>query len=312
VQRRSTPLKTQPLFGVKGVRGICWQVHRASAEGLVCLGSAAGVSENFSSGCARCTGVHACAQQRLLCGPVTQAQHCDRGNTCAQGGCGLRRSGQAPCRACAARQQERGADAGRAGGGERLEERRGPVLGAPADQVPVAACGRDLVLVAPPERCLRQHCGLTSFCPLLTPKVQRCVPGVLFLLAARVTQARQRTERPAGVLACRARLPRMVHSWLRNYVAVLALYFAVGGVWSYYIYWCFGSALFAPGAMPGVPDVVEQIKACPNGCTRMHRSVLLSASRPCSITHRASCIMGASAFCNVNVWMLGARVGTWG
>jgi len=208
VQRCSTPLKSQPLFGVKGVRGVCWQVHRASAEGLVCLGSAAGVSENFSSGCARCTGVHACAQQRLLCGPVTQAQHCDRGNTCAQGGCGLRRSGQAPCRACAARQQERGADAGRAGGGERLEERRGPVLGAPADQVPGAACGRDLVLVAPPERCLRQHCGLTSFCPLLTPKVQGCVPGVLFLLAVCVTQARQRTERPAGCSraghACRA------------------------------------------------------------------------------------------------------------
>jgi len=54
----------------------------------------------------------------------------------------------------------------------------------------------------------------------------------------------------------------MVHSWLRNYVAVLALYFAVGGVWSYYIYWCFGAALFAPGTMPGVPDVVEQIKVC--------------------------------------------------
>ena len=53
----------------------------------------------------------------------------------------------------------------------------------------------------------------------------------------------------------------MLHSWLRNYVAVLALYFAVGGVWSYYIYWCFGAALFGPGKMPGMPDVLEQIKA---------------------------------------------------
>ena len=59
----------------------------------------------------------------------------------------------------------------------------------------------------------------------------------------------------------RDKLPRAVHSWLRNYVAVLALYFAVGGAWSYYIYWCFGTVLFAPGKMPGVPDVVEQIKA---------------------------------------------------
>ena len=55
----------------------------------------------------------------------------------------------------------------------------------------------------------------------------------------------------------------MLHSWLRNYVAVLALYFAVGGVWSYYIYWCFGAALFGPGKMPGMPDVLEQIKARP-------------------------------------------------
>ena len=53
----------------------------------------------------------------------------------------------------------------------------------------------------------------------------------------------------------------MLHSWLRNYVAVLALYFAVGGVWSYYIYWCFGKALFGPSKMPGMPDVLEQIKA---------------------------------------------------
>ena len=59
----------------------------------------------------------------------------------------------------------------------------------------------------------------------------------------------------------RYKLPRAVHSWLRNYVAVLALYFSVGGAWSYYIYWCFGTVLFAPGKMPGVPDVMEQIKA---------------------------------------------------
>ncbi|KAK9836967.1 hypothetical protein WJX81_003085 [Elliptochloris bilobata] len=58
----------------------------------------------------------------------------------------------------------------------------------------------------------------------------------------------------------RNKLPRMLHAWMRNYVAVLALYFAVGGVWSYYIYWCFGARLFGPGQMPGVLDVLEQMK----------------------------------------------------
>ncbi|BDA50276.1 probable lathosterol oxidase at C-terminar half [Coccomyxa sp. Obi] len=58
----------------------------------------------------------------------------------------------------------------------------------------------------------------------------------------------------------RAKMPRIVHSWLRNYLACMAMYFAVGSMWVYYIYWCFGNVFFGPGKMPGVSDVFEQIK----------------------------------------------------
>lgn len=54
----------------------------------------------------------------------------------------------------------------------------------------------------------------------------------------------------------------MVHSWLRNYLACMAMYFAVGSMWVYYIYWCFGNVFFGPGKMPGISDVFEQIKVC--------------------------------------------------
>jgi lathosterol oxidase len=40
----------------------------------------------------------------------------------------------------------------------------------------------------------------------------------------------------------------------------MAMYFAVGALWAYYIYWCFGSTFFAPGTMPGVSDVFEQMR----------------------------------------------------
>lgn len=56
-------------------------------------------------------------------------------------------------------------------------------------------------------------------------------------------------------------MPRMVSSWLRNYIATLALYFGVGGAWSYYIYWCFGDKLFAAGEMPSWKSISDQMKA---------------------------------------------------
>lgn len=55
-------------------------------------------------------------------------------------------------------------------------------------------------------------------------------------------------------------MPRVVQSWLRNYLACMAMYFAVGSLWVYYIYWCFGSVLFGPGKMPGAGDVFEQMR----------------------------------------------------
>ena len=89
----------------------------------------------------------------------------------------------------------------------------------------------------------------------------------------------------------RDKLPRMLHSWLRNYVAVLALYFAVGGVWSYYIYWCFGAALFSPGKMPGMPDVLEQIKA---------RSALTWQSRHTDRPHLQGDLLEQTCHCSMS------------
>ena len=55
-------------------------------------------------------------------------------------------------------------------------------------------------------------------------------------------------------------MPRVVESWLRNYLACMAMYLAVGALWAYYIYFCFGNVFFGAGKMPGVADVLEQIK----------------------------------------------------
>ena len=55
-------------------------------------------------------------------------------------------------------------------------------------------------------------------------------------------------------------MPRLVQSWLRNWLAVMVLYFSVGGLWVYYIYWCFGQTLFGEGNMPDASDVFEQMK----------------------------------------------------
>ncbi|KAG2488988.1 hypothetical protein HYH03_012428 [Edaphochlamys debaryana] len=56
------------------------------------------------------------------------------------------------------------------------------------------------------------------------------------------------------------RIPHFWQAWLRCWVLCAAVYFGVGAVWSYYIYFCFGDKLFAPGNIPGLKDVVEQMK----------------------------------------------------
>lgn len=51
-----------------------------------------------------------------------------------------------------------------------------------------------------------------------------------------------------------------LQSWIRNFVLCAAVYFGIGAAWSYYIYYCFGHALFRPGGIPQFKDVFEQMK----------------------------------------------------
>ena len=55
-------------------------------------------------------------------------------------------------------------------------------------------------------------------------------------------------------------MPRVAESWLRNWIACMAMYYTVGALWAYYIYWCFGNVFFGPGKMPGIEDVWNQIQ----------------------------------------------------
>ncbi len=55
-------------------------------------------------------------------------------------------------------------------------------------------------------------------------------------------------------------MPRVVAAWLRCYVMVNVVYFLTGGIWAYYVYVCWGDKFFAPGNMPALRDMGEQIK----------------------------------------------------
>ena len=68
-------------------------------------------------------------------------------------------------------------------------------------------------------------------------------------------------------------MPRMAASWLRNYIATLALYFGVGATWAYYIYWCFGQQFFGSGNMPTVKDVSDQMKVTSSCCYQIKHKV---------------------------------------
>lgn len=61
-------------------------------------------------------------------------------------------------------------------------------------------------------------------------------------------------------LQCRSKMPRIVAAWLRCYVMVNVVYFLTGGMWAYYVYVCWGNKFFAPGNMPALTDMGEQIK----------------------------------------------------
>lgn len=65
-------------------------------------------------------------------------------------------------------------------------------------------------------------------------------------------------------------MPRVAESWLRNWIACMAMYYTVGGLWAYYIYWCFGNVFFGPGKMPGIEDVWNQIQVSPGAAACPH------------------------------------------
>jgi hypothetical protein len=60
----------------------------------------------------------------------------------------------------------------------------------------------------------------------------------------------------------------------------MAMYFAVGSMWVYYIYWCFGNVFFGPGKMPGVSDVFEQIRVRSRLSLPAHTSLFFDGPLP--------------------------------
>ena len=51
-----------------------------------------------------------------------------------------------------------------------------------------------------------------------------------------------------------------LQSWFRCWALAMFLYTGVGAAWAYYAYFCFGDRLYPPGGIPGVMDVLEQMK----------------------------------------------------
>lgn len=51
--------------------------------------------------------------------------------------------------------------------------------------------------------------------------------------------------------------------WIRNYIATIVMYLALGGTWAYYIYICFGADLFPKGNKPSWSAMGDQIKVKP-------------------------------------------------
>ncbi len=62
---------------------------------------------------------------------------------------------------------------------------------------------------------------------------------------------------PEGI---KAQMPHFTHTWFRCWVMVNVVYFGVGFIWCYFAYFCFGDVLYSQGAIPGMKDVVEQMK----------------------------------------------------
>lgn len=158
----------------------------------------------------------------------------------------------------------------------------------------------------PPAR-WRAPLSLTHPPTLPTQALHKATNGALFPTPASLRAARKaairaeikeendwKTDLVLGALlpSLRARLPRVVVAWARNYLACMAIYFGLGGerreregfgggrvatnkktepsssphhhtltaAWCYYIYYVFGSTLFKPGTIPPRSAVFEQIR----------------------------------------------------
>ena len=147
--------------------------------------------------------------------------------------------------------------------------------------------------------------------PTTTPQaLHKATNGALFPTPASLRAARKaairveiaeendwKTDLVLGAILpahLRARLPRVVVAWARNYLACMAIYFGLGGerreregfgggqrelrrnkqkqkptlptppthpaAWCYYIYYVFGATLFKPGTIPPRSAVFEQIR----------------------------------------------------
>ena len=53
--------------------------------------------------------------------------------------------------------------------------------------------------------------------------------------------------------------PRLLRSWLRNYIGGNLLYLACGGLWMYYAYFVWGRDLFPKGGIPSAQQVRQQV-----------------------------------------------------
>ena len=54
-------------------------------------------------------------------------------------------------------------------------------------------------------------------------------------------------------------LPLFFQTWLRNFVFAFAVYFVVGGLWCYYVYYCFRFQFYKDGKIPLVEDILQQV-----------------------------------------------------
>lgn len=55
-------------------------------------------------------------------------------------------------------------------------------------------------------------------------------------------------------------LPHVVQTWLRCWILCMAVYFIVGILWSYYLYWCLADIVMKPGTVPTMGPILEQVK----------------------------------------------------